>query len=70
MGIEAERRFWQERDEYHELARQYDRNLEVTHPDFVTSRGMCPCLDYVNRCGWAITKVTYYEYRGPSIQSS
>lgn len=68
MGIEAERRFWQERDEYHDVARQYDRNIEVTHPDRITSDGCCVVGHMMRWCRWCRTNVKYYEYRGPSIQ--
>jgi len=59
--------FWSGESEYQELAEQFERNIERTHPDTVTSRGQCVCLDYTNYCGWAVTAVNYYEYRGESV---
>ena len=55
--------FWREREEYHDLVEEYERNIEVTHPDYVTSRRMCPCLKYCSWCGWATTSVVYYEHK-------
>jgi len=52
--------FWTERNEYHELAKQFERNVEVTHP----SGASCFCG---SNCPWAATTVTYYTYNGPSL---
>ena len=60
--------FWTDASEKHkQLAEDFYRNIEFTHPDTVTSRRMCPCLDFTHYCGWAATTVTYYEYQGPAI---
>lgn len=63
----TEAEFWDEDHRYHDLVKQYYRNIEMTHPGSVTSQRMCACLDYYSYCEWAATKVKYYEYRGPSI---
>lgn len=61
-------RFWTDAPERHrELAREYYRHIETAHPDVVTSNRLCPCLEYVNHCGWAATSVEYPEYRGPRV---
>lgn len=62
--------FWTERDEYHDLAEMYERNIDYDRRayDFVTSRRMCPCLEYCNRCSFPLEgKVVRIEYRGPNI---
>ncbi len=50
-------RFWSENEKYHELAEEYERNIEITHP----SSASCFCGD---NCPWAATNVKYYEYNG------
>lgn len=65
MNTETE--FWTSDHRYEDLARTYEQNIERTHPGAVTSKGMCPCLEYTHYCGWAVTSVIYYEYRGPSV---
>lgn len=67
MGTNARSRFWQHCETYHDLARQYNRQVQVRYPPEVTARRLCPCLDYVNNCSWARTQVVYYEYTGPSL---
>ena len=62
-----ESEFWTNGHKYEDLAREYEQNIERTHPGAVTSRGMCVCLKYTAWCSRATTSVTYYEYRGPSI---
>lgn len=57
--------FWSETERYHDLAREYERNIEVTHPDFVTSDGVTSPYEYW--CSWCASSVVYYEYRGPSV---
>lgn len=58
-------RFWQECERYHDLAERYQRNIEVTHPDVVTSNRLKPwfarCSKYDRTC------VVYLKYRGESI---
>jgi len=67
MGVEHTRCFWTERDEYHRIVRQHDRDITVTHPDFIDGRHR-GCIIH-SHCRWCRTRVTYYEYRGPAIQS-
>lgn len=55
--------FWRERDEYHDLAREYERHVEITHPNYVT--GSLASFSY--RSTWEATAVTYYEYDGPDL---
>jgi hypothetical protein len=62
--------FWLELDRYHDLARTYERNIEYDRRayDYVTSRRMCPCLEYVNRCSFPLDgKVVRIDYCGPNI---
>jgi len=59
----AARSFWHECDRYHDIAKQVEHNIEVTHPDAVSGRsGYCSMT-----CSYCARNVTYYEYRGPSI---
>lgn len=60
--------FWRRTERYHELAEHIEKNIVVTEPKYVTSRRMCPCLEYTPRCPFPLNgKVEYYEYRGPKI---
>jgi hypothetical protein len=52
--------FWTEREKYHELAKAYEQNIEVTHP----SGASCFCGE---NCPWSATTVTYFEYNGPKL---
>jgi hypothetical protein len=61
MGRNHERRFWQETERYHDLARKYERDIEITHPNVVSGRRWCPVC---YQCPYAATAVTYYDYRG------
>ena len=55
--------FWQECDRYHDLAKQVEQNVEITHPDRLSGRS-----GYYSRgCSWCATEVTYHEYRGPQL---
>lgn len=64
----SDHEFWMNTEKYHDLAKMYERNVEVIHPDSVTSRRMCPCLEYTHWCPFPLEgKVEYYEYRGPRI---
>jgi len=66
MGVEAQRRFWNERDDYHELVETLDQNIELTHPSGgITSDGQGHRFCY--HCIWSETCVKYYEYTGPDI---
>lgn len=66
MGTDHCRRFWQGDDEYHDLAVEFERNIEMTHPDYVSTDRLCP---FTHWCKWHRTAVKYREYRGPSIDS-
>lgn len=59
-------KFWSETARYHDLARDYERNIEITHPPFVTSDGAGHRVLYHDV--WSATSVTYYEYRGDSLK--
>lgn len=60
--------FWTTADERHkEIAETFYKNIEYKHPGSVTSKRMCPCLDYCSWCGWAATAVQYPEYTGPRV---
>jgi len=61
MGREHERRFWKQREDYHDLAQSFEDNIEVTHPP--RAKGDCRWL--CGRCFYAASEVTYREYRGP-----
>lgn len=63
--------FWTEANERHrEIARTFYENIEFQYPDRVTSRRMCPCLEYASWCGQPLEgKVEYIEYTGPRIQN-
>jgi len=63
MGTEHRSRFWQDRDDYHDVVRTYNQQIEIQHPTEVTSNRMCSCLNYVSWCAWAATTVVYYEHQ-------
>jgi hypothetical protein len=68
--MSREGRFWREKTEYHDLAELFDRNIERDWEayDYVTSRRMCSCLDYVNKCSFPLEgKVVRIEYQGPKL---
>jgi hypothetical protein len=55
--------FWQEGGRYHALAERFERNIAVTHPEYLTGRSgyySCGC----SRCA---REVAYYEYTGPQL---
>lgn len=53
--------FWTSESEYHELARQFERDIEIVHPKWVTTDRLLPyCLNGDN---WISSSVTYYEHR-------
>jgi len=64
-----ETEFWRDRDEYHDLARNFERSIEYKSPEYVTSRKLCVCLDYCSWCDWAATAVQYPTYTGPRVQN-
>lgn len=59
--------FWSEMERYHDLAEMYERNIEVTHPDYVTSDNVGHEL--ISHSKWGASNVIYHEYRGPRPQS-
>ena len=63
--------FWLNGDEeLQELARRFEQGISVIRPETVTSRHMCPCLDYTARCGFPVNgKVEYYSYRGEQLNA-
>jgi hypothetical protein len=55
--------FWQESDRYHDLAERFERQIEITHPDYLTGRsGYYSC-----GCSWCAQEVKYYTYTGPRL---
>lgn len=70
MGHDYTHEFWTTEHKYEDLAKMFEQNIEHDRCayDYVTSRRMCPCLEYVNRCGFPLEgKVERIEYRGPAI---
>jgi hypothetical protein len=68
--MSREARFWRETDRYHDLAETFERHIERDWSpyEYVTSRRMCSCLDYVDRCSHPFNgKVVRIEYRGPNV---
>lgn len=57
-----EQKFWRECEKYHDLAEQFDRNIEITHPDYVKNWDR-----WCTYSTWGTTAVVYYEYRGERI---
>lgn len=60
----AEAAFWRNGGKYHDLAEEYERNIEIVHPGHVTSDRLSP---YSKHGLWNITAVKYYEYRGRKV---
>lgn len=60
-----ESEFWTSGHRYEDLAREYEQHIEITHPPSVTSNGIGH--RFIHHDGWCASKVTYYEYRGPSV---
>lgn len=55
--------FWRDCNRYHALAKEFERNIEIVHPDYLTGRsGYYGC-----GCSWCATEVEYYTYRGPNL---
>lgn len=52
----AEAKFWRKRDEYHNLAKKYEKNIKITHPKTVK----CDVLHDVN-CTYCATNTIYYN---------
>jgi len=65
--------FWTEADDTHQqIAKAFYQNIERDwRPyDSVTSRRMCPCLDYTNECSFPLNgKVERISYEGPRIEN-
>lgn len=63
--------FWTEADDRHqEIAQKFYENIEYDPVayDYVTSRRMCPCLEYCNRCSFPLDgKVERIRYKGPRV---
>lgn len=59
----AEKRFWQETDRHHDLARKFERNLEITHPDDVE----CKIPGIHSSCPYCKTSVIRYRYTGEAV---
>ena len=59
--------FWRNLEKYHSLAEDFERNIKIKHPNSVSSKGMCPCLEFCSYCGWSASKVKYYEYGGERV---
>jgi len=55
--------FWRNK-KYHELAREYEQNIERIHPSRVSGRAHC---SFCHHCAFAASAITYYEYRGPRV---
>jgi len=68
MSYEA--KFWDGPDEAHQrIVWVFDEYRKIETPERVTSRRMCPCLNYGGWCGWAGTSVKYPKYNGPRVQN-
>jgi len=69
MSREAE--FWREAsEEKKQLAEMFEKNIEYDREayDYVTSRSMCPCLEYCSRCSFPLEgKVVRISYEGPAV---
>lgn len=61
--ISREHTFWIDGNKYEDLARQYEQNIELTHPQ--QAKGECSHI--CGRCPWAATTVTYKQYNGPAV---
>lgn len=62
-----EGKFWRNLEKYHSLAEDFERNIQIKHPNSVSSKGMCPCLKFSNYCGWSASKVKYLKYTGGQV---
>jgi len=52
----AEGRFWQRREKYHDFVENYERNISVTHPNFVS----CNIL-HNRQCNYCARAVVNYD---------
>lgn len=55
--------FWQEYDDYHDLAERFERSIEITHPDSLGGRSG----HYGCGCSWCASEVTYYQHTGSHL---
>jgi hypothetical protein len=63
---DAAHKFWTEDDltaHYRSLAKEYEQNIELTHPNRVKGE----CSHICGPCVWPATTVKYREYRGPRV---
>lgn len=68
MGDEREHNFWTSEHKYEELAKNFERNIQIKSPEVVSSRRMCVCISkHSHECGWAASSVTYYKHNGPNF---
>ena len=49
-------RFWNEREEYHDLARRYERGISIEHPS--AARNHCP---WCYHCSFAASTIVHYD---------
>lgn len=63
--IRNERNFWSTTryERYHDLAREFEQNVERYHPGTITSDGRGTRLFHHD--SWYASCVTYYRYNGP-----
>lgn len=54
-----DRELWTSDHRHEELAKQFERNIEIRHPEYFRN---CRCL--WECCTYDASTVTYYEYRG------
>lgn len=60
----ASTEFWLENEEYHDLARTFEENVEIRTPSGFFE---CDLNGFSGHCPFCATSVTYYEYTGPSV---
>jgi hypothetical protein len=61
------RRFWNEQEKYHDLAKKYEENIVMEHPKHLSGRsknGASWC-----NCAFCATRVEYPKYEGPRVAS-
>lgn len=60
MGESHTVRFWNGCERYHDLAIEFDQNVEITYPDYVSTNRLAPWT-YVS--SYPATCVKRYEHR-------
>jgi len=60
----ADHEFWTTNSNYTDLAKMFEQNIEITHPNRVTSNRLSPFFAFGE---WGSTAVTYREYRGETV---